>query len=453
LIQGELARQAGLRSAFDGGTLQAGMIGEGRLPATRSSRLTACPSRPALMGGSWLNVRMSLILRLLSAAAGLSLAAVAVACGTVRYSQQTGNLPVQAFAFHGELLRVAAASPSAAWAVGFSGTPADPGTLMLHWDGKTWSRVTSPGVADGAPGILTDVTAVSASDAWAVGVTGRAPSSGCAGADRRLLLHWDGTSWSQVAGVLPASGCLSAIAMSGHDGWLAGRSLVAGRPQALILRREGAGWQRVPAPAGANGFSPARVVITSAGTAWMSGWVPGHGSLPWHSALMRWNGSLWQWASFPIDGPANYLSDLAADPDGTAWAVGSATTATSQPGIRRSIAPLAMRWAGATWQAVHVPPGGKSAFGGVTVAPDGTVWAVGAADVGLLAMRWTGNTWAEVPVPNADSPDEANGSGLTSVAFPSPAYGWAVGVDWVTGKGKHAGDWPLIVHWDGTAWN
>jgi hypothetical protein len=68
-------------------------------------------------------------------------------------------------------------------------------------------------------------------------------------------------------------------------------------------------------------------------------------------------------------------------------------------------------------------------------------------------MRWTGSAWAETPVPNADSPDEANGSTLTSVAFSSPTDGWAVGVDWVTGTIKHAGDWPLIVHWDGTSWN
>jgi hypothetical protein len=112
-----------------------------------------------------------------------------------------------------------------------------------------------------------------------------------------------------------------------------------------------------------------------------------------------------------------------------------------------------MRWTGAAWQAVRIPDGGKSGFGDVTVAPGGTVWAVGAAHAGLLAMRWTGSAWAEVPVPNADRPDEANGSGLTSIAFPSPAYGWAVGVDCVTGTSKHAGDWPLIVHRDGAAWN
>lgn len=99
-------------------------------------------------------------------------------------------------------------------------------------------------------------------------------------------------------------------------------------------------------------------------------------------------------------------------------------------------------------------PGGESGFIGVTVASDGTVWAVGGIEyAGLLATRWTGSTWAKVPVPNAESPFEANGSALTSVAFSSPTFGWAVGVDWVTGTVRHSGNWPLIVHWDGTAWN
>jgi hypothetical protein len=118
-------------------------------------------------------------------------------------------------------------------------------------------------MVDSAPGILTDVTAVSASDAWAVGYTGRAPSSNGGSAGRCLLLHWDGTSWSQVTGALRANGCPSAITKSGHDGWAAGQSLIAGRPQPLILRRDGAGWHRVPAPVSANGFSPASVVVTS----------------------------------------------------------------------------------------------------------------------------------------------------------------------------------------------
>jgi hypothetical protein len=204
----------------------------------------------------------------------------------------------------------------------------------------------------------------------------------------------------------------------------------------------------VPAPGGAGDVSLTRVAATSAGTAFAIGNVSPPGAPTGvHSELMRWNGRSWQWASFPIAGPANTLFDMAAGPDGTAWAVGQDATYTSAPSADIASPPLAMRWTGTTWQQVHAS--GKAGFAGVTVAPGGDVWAVGGADAGTLAMRWTGGAWAEVPVPTGHSAT-ANGT-LFSVAFSSPTDGWAVGG--LTETGAHAGNWPLIVHCDGTAWN
>jgi len=79
------------------------------------------------------------------------------------------------------------------------------------------------------------------------------------------------------------------------------------------------------------------------------------------------------------------------------------------------------------------------------------VWAVGSGYAGPVAMRWTGDAWAEVPVPTGAS-SEANG-GVCGVAFSSPTDGWAVGAASLAHTGKQAGYWPLIVHWDGIAWN
>jgi hypothetical protein len=391
---------------------------------------------------------MSLTARLMSAAAGVSLAVAVAACGTVTYSQDHGNLPVPVFSFRGNLERVASASPGDAWAVGFSGTFPNVGTLMLHWDGTAWSRVTSPAVLDGAPGVLNDVTVVSATDAWAVGFTGRDRS---AGRTPLLLLHWDGTRWSRVTVMQATAGELSGIAMSSHGGWAVGAAAVAGHLRPLILRWDGAGWHPVPAPAGPGDLSLSGVVVTSGGTAFASGAVYRRGPpVVAYSVLMRWNGSSWQWASFPIAGPANSLFGMAAGPDGTAWAVGQDATYTSLPSANILGPPLAMRWTGATWQKVHVP-GGKAGFCGVTVAPGGAVWAVGSGDGGPVAMRWTGGAWAEVPVPTGAFL-EANG-GVCGVAFSSPTDGWAVGAALLANTGKQAGYRPLIVHWDGTAWN
>jgi hypothetical protein len=48
--------------------------------------------------------------------------------------------------------------------VGIGGTG---GALILHWDGTTWSEVPDP--RQGLPSDLRDVDAVSAADLWAVG--------------------------------------------------------------------------------------------------------------------------------------------------------------------------------------------------------------------------------------------------------------------------------------------
>ena len=67
-----------------------------------------------------------------------------------------------------------------AWAVGSAGTfgfvP-----LIVHWDGKSWSRVQGPGIP--VAGELLGVSMVSATDGWAVGVN---PFKA-----KCILLHWE----------------------------------------------------------------------------------------------------------------------------------------------------------------------------------------------------------------------------------------------------------------------
>jgi hypothetical protein len=78
---------------------------------------------------------------------------------------------VTAYGTAGGLNGVAAVSDSSVWAVGYAGTSFAPKILMLHWNGKAWSRVTSPSVLT-AIGELSAITAVTAKSAWAVGYTG-----------------------------------------------------------------------------------------------------------------------------------------------------------------------------------------------------------------------------------------------------------------------------------------
>jgi hypothetical protein len=93
---------------------------------------------------------------------------------------------------------VAATSTSSAWAVGswYDTSRAAPRTLALRWNGAQWSTVATPN-ATGYYNELTAVDSTASNDVWAVGYANG--SSGVNGAPRNnLALHYNGTSWSVV---------------------------------------------------------------------------------------------------------------------------------------------------------------------------------------------------------------------------------------------------------------
>ncbi len=60
-----------------------------------------------------------------------------------------------------------AISASDAWAVGSDLALSTTKTLIMHWDGRAWDQIASP--APGSSSGLTSVAATSASNVWAVG--------------------------------------------------------------------------------------------------------------------------------------------------------------------------------------------------------------------------------------------------------------------------------------------
>ena len=75
---------------------------------------------------------------------------------------------------------VAATSATNAWAVALGG-------VTLHWNGTAWLKVPNPS----PPCCLYAVAATSARSAWAVGGRSIPPST-----IRTLILHWNGKTWS-----------------------------------------------------------------------------------------------------------------------------------------------------------------------------------------------------------------------------------------------------------------
>ncbi len=143
------------------------------------------------------------------------------------------------FTVNGDLYGVAATSARNAWAVGMTGGG---NALILHWNGKSWRRVASPGPAGVT---LRAVAATSARNAWAVGDL----ASG-----KPLILHWNGRAWKRVACPSPAGAILGlsgVAATSARNAWAVGETLTG----TLIARWNGKSWRRVASPSPAE--SPA----------------------------------------------------------------------------------------------------------------------------------------------------------------------------------------------------
>lgn len=146
------------------------------------------------------------------------------------------------------LQRVSAASPSDAWAVGYNGSDDSEfeTTLTLHWDGATWSKVKSPNPGHRTD-LLNDVSVVSANDVWAAGTAFRRT----AGIYQTLILHWDGTSWSHVKSANPSSGwngLWGVSAVSSKKAWAVGSyDAVNGKAvtRTLVEQWDGTAWSKV----------------------------------------------------------------------------------------------------------------------------------------------------------------------------------------------------------------
>jgi hypothetical protein len=137
--------------------------------------------------------------------------------------------------FRGDLSSVAADSSTDAWAVG--------GALTLHWNGKAWSKVAEP-VATAS---LSSVKVFSRSNAWAVGGYCVAACSTNGGTYAALVLHWNGRKWSRVAAPSPGADGQTYIygvsAGSGTSVWAVGEYLdAANADRTLTLHWNGKNW-------------------------------------------------------------------------------------------------------------------------------------------------------------------------------------------------------------------
>jgi hypothetical protein len=346
----------------------------------------------------------------------------------------------------GELHGISAVSSSDAWAVGAADNQ-KPG-LVLHWNGTNWIRVAVPVTGKGFSTELDGVSADSATDAWAVGMNFSLTRKYGA-CSRTVAVHWNGTGWTQAAtpspgGALPYDHLAAVTALSPGDAWAVGYFARCAHLSfgALILHWNGTAWTRVPIPALRHPSALTGVSALSSRDIWAVGSVGGK------TLVLHWDGHSWTQVASPSPGAGHTgnLDGVSALSRSDVWAVG---TDGGQPSSRS----LVLHWNGTSWARVASPnPGGPSRgdftdLEGVSAGSPSDAWAVGYYGhsamntvAKTLVLHWNGTSWAQVA-----SPAVGSVSALRGVVALSSGNAWATGAVLPLGR-------TLVLHWNGTSW-
>ncbi len=349
---------------------------------------------------------------LLAAVAALAVAGTAVAVAQDDYNTtghgatpwQTTPTPVA----KGDLTAVTALAANDVYAVGYrtlSVTQVE--AVLLHWDGTAWTQhSTLP--ANSWPQSL-DVR--SANDIWAAG-------GGTA--------HWDGAKWTSfplgtppVPGGPPPSQVLPDAVASAADGlvWVAGRQMgrdgvKTGVP--AISEWDGAKWVAQTLPAGLGNGELTGLSVVSETDVWAAGSTfaatEADAQKP---VLLHWDGTTWTKADAPaVPNVATWLSGVTAFSANDVWAVGGSYA-------DRGDRPYALHFDGRKWTVTNTPqvPDGRLRVLGKSA---GELWALGGKGAATVALRWTGRNWTQTPAPDLVL------RSFTTV--PNSATLWAVGV-------------------------
>ena len=266
---------------------------------------------------------------------------------------------------------IAAISPNDIWAVGSraGGYPlATMTTLTAHWNGSSWTQVPAPNVANRSH-TLDDVVAIASNDVWAVG-----SSRDIGGLFRTLIVHWDGSTWSAVPSPnLPGENSLTGVsATSANDVWAVGNAYDGVTSRQLFLHWNGSVWSQVEDASAPNACAGciSDVLAMGPNDVWAAGTDLGH-----------WDGSHWTVVADPqVPGAtAMGLRSLSKVGPCEAWSVGGSFDpdfVESPLAIRLSGTPLAVedgtRTSAIALRVSPNPSRGESVFA-LTLAEPGVV--------------------------------------------------------------------------------
>ncbi|HTD19848.1 MAG TPA: hypothetical protein VK667_09995 [Ktedonobacteraceae bacterium] len=229
--------------------------------------------------------------------------------------------------FLNNLSSVTAISANDVWAVGDSVSDSQHHTLIEHWNGTTWSIVNSPNQGTNT-NVLFGITAISANDLWAVGqyVSSKALTL------QTLIEHYNGSTWTIVTSPnikAMDNGLGGVTAVSSHDIWAVGNAsnLSSNTSQTLIEHYNGSTWTIIASPNASSQSFLHGVTVISANDVWAVGLSINSAGIQ-KTLIEQWNGSTWRMVSSPNPGSAlNSLGSVTRVPKaGQIWAVGSYAT-------------------------------------------------------------------------------------------------------------------------------
>jgi hypothetical protein len=336
--------------------------------------------------------------------------------------------------FDSALYSVSAVSAGDIWAVGnYFNASFYSQTLIEHWDGTSWAVVASPNPGT-ANNWLFGVTALSATNAWAVGWYANT------NIQQPLILHWDGSAWTDASPSLarPRVVLQAITAIAQNDIWAVGVSCdspMCNRHITAAVHYDGSAWTVPDSPnPGTYDNSFAGVAAVSSNDVWAVGEAcTGNGCVTTQSLIEHWDGTMW--SLVPSPNPAMAVNSLLGVDAraGDAWAVGYSCAGTSCAPTQS----LALHWDGTNWSAVPSPNPGSSDthLNAVSMPAANDAWAVGSessdgSTYGNVVMHWDGSAWNTVTVTN---PGTANNDlfGMTRLSANDM---WAVG-DFDSGSG------------------
>ncbi|MCX5382004.1 FG-GAP-like repeat-containing protein [Streptomyces sp. NBC_00083] len=275
------------------------------------------------------------------------------------------------------LTSVSSVDADHAWAGGWKTGDKGMDGRIARWDGTTWSTVTDPAL----PHVMqwSAVSAVSATDVWAYGLT----------ETDQYLVHYDGEKWT----VVPTAGAYDRAWPEVPLKAVPGRLFKGGN--ALYTYSDGT-WQTFAVP---EGVDIQGIDALSANDAYATGTqFQGEGG---HPVTYHWDGTTWTLMP-QIPAPSGVtVSHIAAQSPKSVYAAGWGQSSALPP------RPHVEHWDGTAW---HDITGDLAAFVVQAIRPDGHggLWAVGGDDATQNAApafwHYDGTSWTKQAGESATEP-------------------------------------------------